>query len=134
MVAGLVVPLSSTTAIVAAIACAASASAAEIEDVFGRWGGNGSAYDCNGEPGTEVAPVKVERDERGLHAGAYAWNCTVEAPEKRGVLFGGPSTCGFEGDGEIEQGYMQLGLTAEGQLLIADQWNIVLLDKCPVRQ
>ncbi len=117
----------------AALACAAPVSAAEIDDLLGRWGSM-PGYDCNGEPGTEIAPVTVERDGKGLHAGAYAWNCSVVSPEKRGVLFGGPSTCGFEGDGEIEQGYMQLGLTSEGQLLIADQWNIVLLDKCPARQ
>lgn len=117
----------------AAAFCAVPTHSAEIDDLIGNWGSM-PGYDCNGSPGSEVEPVTVERDERGLHAGAYAWQCTVASPEKRGILFGGPSTCASEGNGEIEPGYMQLGITPDGQLLIVDETSVVLLDRCPTKE
>ena len=121
-------------ATLAGLALASPAHAVELDQVLGRWGNADGAYDCKAEAGTETAPVKIETDGGGFYVSAYAWGCTVKAPQWRGDLIGGEASCGSEGDGEITSGHIELGLTATGQLLLTRDGMAETLDRCVARQ
>lgn len=121
-------------AAMATIALASPAHAVERDQVLGLWGNADGSYDCKAEPGTETAPVKVETEGGGFFVSAYAWGCTVKAPQHRGDLIGGDATCASEGDGEITPGRIDLGLTATGQLLLTRDGTVETLNTCVARK
>ncbi len=122
------------TAAIAALAFAGPAHAIELQQVLGVWGNADGSNDCMAEFGTEIAPVKVEADGAGFYVAAYAWGCTVAAPNRSGDSIGGNASCGSEGDGEITSGHIELGLTATGQLLLTRDGMADTLDRCVARQ
>ena len=122
------------TAAIAMLANAVPANAIELQQVLGVWGSADGSYDCKADFGTEIAPVKVEADGAGFYVAAYAWGCTVAAPNKNGGKIGGNATCGSEGDGEITPGHIELGLTASDQLLLSRDGMVDSLDRCVARQ
>lgn len=109
-----------------------AAQAAEIEDFFGVWGDAEGGYDCKGEPGTEVMPVSIGRDEHGeISVGAYAWLCSAKSWQQRGAFLWAQATCGHEGDAEITSERLELAIANYGRLVLVRDTTVDVLEKCP---
>jgi hypothetical protein len=109
-----------------------SAGAVEVSELVGSWAGDAfRAYDCNGEPGSEVMPVTVARAENGeISVGAYAWNCTAANWQERGPFLWADTTCGNEGTEEISNERFELALSNAGQLVLVIGGNVDVLTRC----
>ena len=110
-----------------------AAGAIEVDELFGRWGGDAfHAYDCKGEPGTEIMPVTISRGEDGkISVGAYAWLCSAGKWEERGAFLVADTTCGNEGTDEISNERLELALSSGGQLVLVAGSTITVLNRCP---
>jgi hypothetical protein len=124
-----------TLGLVAAVASVApgAAGAVEVSELLGRWGGDVfHAYDCKGEPGTEIMPVTVSREADGrISVGAYAWLCSAGKWEERGAFLAADVTCGNEGTDEISSEHLELALSTGGQLVLATGPTVTVLTRCP---
>jgi hypothetical protein len=122
---------------VSAVLASSCARALEIDEVIGRWESPSvpKAYDCKAESGTETQPVEITREDGKIYVGAYAWGCYVETFNPLGVMVTGKAVCSEEGgDGQsnpIYEATLILGLTPEDQLIVADDSNVTVLNRCP---
>lgn len=109
-----------------------TAQAAEIEEFFGVWGDAEGGYDCKGEPGSEVMPVSIGRDEHGeISVGAYAWLCSAKEWQRRGAFLWAEATCGHEGDAETTGETLELAIANYGRLVLVRDTTVDVLEKCP---
>jgi len=111
---------------------AGSASAVEVTELVGSWGGDAfHAYDCKGAPGSEVMPVTVSKGEAGeVSVGAYAWLCSAAKWEARGPFLWADTTCGNEGTEEISNERLELALSDAGQLVLVMGGTVSVLSRC----
>lgn len=120
------------TAAIASVAAAGQARALEIDELFGIWGDSAGGYDCKGEPGSEIMPVSIGRDESGeISVGAYAWLCSARDWQPRGPFLSAQATCGHEGDAEITSERLELALANYGRLVLVRDTTVDVLTKCP---
>lgn len=117
---------------VVAILAAPGASAADLSQLLGSWGGDPfHAYDCKGEPGSEVMPVTVAKGEAGeISVGAYEWGCSAKKWETRGPFLWADTTCGHEGTEEVTNERVELALSSDGRLVLVRDNSIDVLTRC----
>jgi hypothetical protein len=117
----------------AAMMMGSSAGAVEVGKLLGSWGGDSAlAYDCKGEPGSEVMPVTVSKGEQGeIMVGAYEWGCSAPKWEARGGSIWADTTCGHEGTDEVTNERVELALSNAGQLILTRDGAIDVLTRCP---
>lgn len=115
------------------IAIGPSAGAVEVSELLGSWGDDAPhAYDCKGEPGSEVMPVTVSKDETGkIYVGAYEWGCGSTMWQERGPFIWTDTTCGHEGTEETTNERVELALSRSGQLILVRDKSIDVLTRCP---
>lgn len=116
-----------------AILAGPGASAADVSELLGSWGDDAPhAYDCKGEPGSEVMPVTVSKDEAGkIYVGAYEWGCGSTTWQERGPFIWTDTICGHEGTEETTNEHVELALSSSGQLILVRDKSIDVLNRCP---
>ena len=115
-------------AVLATVACA-TADAAEIEDMLGRWSA-GLADDCLQPANSEAAPFAISKDGQGTHFGTYGWLCTVSSWTADGQFLKGSGECASEGGDDPSADEFRIGLAADGQLVLASRASISVYQRC----
>ena len=67
-----------TAAAIMPLAAGVPASAAQIDEMLGRWSAD-NQQDCAYADNSEAAPLSVTSDGQGYQIGNYGWSCGVEA-------------------------------------------------------